>query len=317
MPKNNARGLASLRASTDDERADETLRAMVTACEAAFPHRIRSYLLSGSYAAGGAIQESDLDLGVLFRGSVMDDERQRLFGLSDAIERLSAIRLDVAALDEDHFLPSAPASALEVVTIYGDDVRSELTLEPLAHTLARHLSDATFYVWQMRGLREGLIWPLDYPDPDGEFFGYERYGLFQGRGADEMCAPGSRTIINCATAIAAARLAHASQRTPSKRRCVELYARLAPGESATWLAALYATCKSRWRYRIPESPAERAKLRTLCAPMLAFENDFLAFARPLTQAALAVQDEYIRPRARDRLRWVAYPDFAAPPDSEE
>lgn len=316
MPKRDARGLKPLVASTGDERADETLRALVTACEAAFPYRIRSYLLSGSYAEGDAIQESDLDLGVLFRGGVRDNERQRLFGLSDAIESLRTLRLDVVALDENHYLHGAPASALEVVTIYGDDVSGELTLEPLEHALARHLSAATYYIWQMRGLREDLVWPLNYPDPDGEFFGYERYGLFQGRGADEMYTPGARTILNCATMIATSRLTHAGQRVPSKRRCVELYTRLAPGESAAWLGALYTTCKSSWRYQVPDNLAERAKLRTLCAPMLAFENDFLAFARPLNEVALASRDEYLKPRARDRLRWVTYPDLAPLPNGE-
>jgi predicted nucleotidyltransferase len=311
------RGLMDLSVSTGDERADETLRALVTACEAAFPNRVRSYLLSGSYAEGAAIAASDLDLGALFRGGVTDDERQRLFGLTDAIESLRALRLDVVALDEEQYLRGAPASALEAITIYGDDVRDELALEPLAHALARHLSAATFYIWQMRGLREGLVWPLDFPEPDGEFFGYERYGMFQGRGADEMYTPGARTILNCATMIATSRLTHAGQRVPSKRRCVELYARLAPGEPAEWLASLYAACKARWGYGVPNSPAERAELRTLCAPMLAFENDFLAFARPLNEAALTARDEYSWPRACDRLRWVAYPDLTAPPGGEE
>lgn len=183
------RGPLTLAYSTGDLSADASLRALVTVCEAAFPGRVRSYLLSGSYAEGDAIPESDLDLGVLFLGSMTDDERQRLFGLTDAIESLHAIRLDVAALDEARYLQNAPASALEVITIYGDDVRGELTLEPLAHALARHLSAATYYIWQMRGLRAGLVWPLDYPDPDGEFFGYVRYGYFNGDDAEEMYPP--------------------------------------------------------------------------------------------------------------------------------
>ena len=316
MADHHAPGSSPLAASTGDARADETLRALVTACEAAFSGRVRSYLLSGSYAEGDAIPESDLDLGVLFRGAVTDDERQRLYMLARAIEGPGAIRLDVLALDERQYLRNATADAPEAITVYGDDVRGELTLEPLARARARYLSAATYYIWQMRGLRPGLVWPLDYPDPDGEFFGYERYGYFNGDGAEEMYTPGARTMLNCATMIATARLTHAGQRVPSKRRCVEWYAGLAPGESAAWLAALYAACKGRWRYRVPSDPAERVELRALCAPMLAFENDFLSFARPLNESALAAKDEYSWPRACDRLRWVAYPDLT-PPDSEE
>ena len=75
------RGLLELSAATGDDRADETLRALVTACEAAFPGRVRNYLLSGSYAGGDATPESDLDIGVLFQGTVSDDERRHTVDL--------------------------------------------------------------------------------------------------------------------------------------------------------------------------------------------------------------------------------------------
>ena len=319
MPENN--GLHPSH-TTGDARVDDLLRALMLACEAAFPGRVRSYILSGSYASGDPIPESDLDLGVLFRGAASEGERQQLRVIVREIEGQGAIRLDAVTLDEQRYLNSAPASALEAITLYGEDVRGELTLEPPAHALARQLSAATFYIWQLRGLRAGLVWPLDYPDPGGEFYGYERYAHFNGDDALVLYTPGVRAIVNCATMIASARLGHAGQRVPSKRASVELYATLAPGASATWLTDLYAACKARWRYHLPEDTAERARLRDLCAPMLSFENDFLAFARPLTATALqGPREDYGWPYARDRLRWVSYPDLAPPPatdaDSQE
>lgn len=296
--------------STGDTQADALLRAFIAACAATFPGRIRSYLLSGSYAAGDAIPESDFDLGVLFRDHVTDDEQARLHALVVDIEGAqtgeSTLRLDVVALDEAHALPSAAAGLPEALPIYGDDVRSEMTLEPIERALERQLSAATYYIWQMRGKREGLVWPLEYPDPDGEFYGYERYGYFNGDDALEMYTPGCRTIINAATMIATARLTHSGLRVPSKRRCIAMYAEFAPGATADWLTQLYGACKGRWHYHIPDAPAERALFRDLCAHMLAFENDFLAFARPLNEEALALRDSYGWPRAQDRLRWIGY-----------
>jgi predicted nucleotidyltransferase len=308
MAENDAPRLAH---TTGDERADGLLRALVAACEAAFPGRIRSYLLSGSYAEGDPIPESDLDLGVLFRERVTDGEGQRLHALVREIEAAGAIRLDAVALDEEHALSAAGAGLPEALLIYGEDVRGELTLEPLAHALARHVSAATFYIWQLRGLHAGLVWPLDYPDPGGEFYGYERYAHFNGDDAPVVYTPGIRAILNCATMIATARLTHAGQLVPSKRASVQLYQAFVPDASAAWLADLYTACKARWRYHIPSEPGERAAFRALCAPMLAFENDFLAFARPLTEAALrTAHDDYGWPYARDRLRWIAYPDLS-------
>lgn len=80
--------------STGDLSADASLRALVSACDAAFLDRVRNYLLSGSYARGDANSASDLDLGVVFRGSVSNDERQRLHMLTRDIEASGAIRLE-------------------------------------------------------------------------------------------------------------------------------------------------------------------------------------------------------------------------------
>jgi hypothetical protein len=296
---------------TGDVAVDTMMRVLVAACEAAFPGRVWSYLLSGSYAEGDPIPGSDLDLGILFRGDVTDDEQARLRTLVADMQiaqtDASAPRLDVIALDETYTLQSASAGLAEARPIYGEDVRGIMLLEPLEHALARHLSAATFYIWQMRGQRAGLVWPLNYPDPAGEFFGYDRYGYFNGDDAPEMYTPGARTIINCATMIATAQMTHAGLRVPSKRRCVAMFADFAPSATADWLARIYDACKLRWRYRVPDAPAERALLRNLCAPMLAMENDFLAFARPLNRVALTQHDNYASPRAQDRVRWVAYP----------
>jgi nucleotidyltransferase-like protein len=307
-----------LTTNIENPEADALLRALVAACEAAFPGRIRSYMLSGSYASGDPIPESDLDLGILFRGTATDGERQRLRALLRAIEGHGVVRLDAVALSEDQYLQNAYAGALEAIPIYGEDVRGEVTLEELARAWPRHLSAATYYTWQLRGLRAGLVWPVDYPEPDGEFYGYERYGYFNGDDPDKMYTPGCRTIVNCATMIATARLTRAGQRIPSKRASVERYRAFAPGEVSDWLAALYDACKMRWSYHIPNDPAERAALRDLFTPMLAFENDFLAFARPLTEEALrTAHDEADWTYARDRLRWIAYPDLGAPQDSHD
>ena len=66
-----------LRLSTGDAVVDRVLRGYVAAFVAAFPGRLRCFVVAGSYAEGTATPLSDLAGGPVFRGPTSLDERQR------------------------------------------------------------------------------------------------------------------------------------------------------------------------------------------------------------------------------------------------
>ena len=69
--------------------------------ELVFPDRIRSYYLTGSYADDTAVSASDLDLLIVFKDHITDDERNMVWELSDNASLLASIFLDLEGIGED------------------------------------------------------------------------------------------------------------------------------------------------------------------------------------------------------------------------
>ena len=108
------------------------------------------------------------------------------------------------------------------------------------------------------GYAAALRWPLA-PDPADAFFGYD---LVDTRLVLKTVLLGATVRVLLATGI----------RCRSKLDAVRQYGELFGGETAVWLATLHERCKMQWHYQIP---ANRAALRTLLRPVLAFENEVL------------------------------------------
>lgn len=295
----------TLAVSTGDPRADETLRGFIAACERAFPGRVRCYPLIGSYVDGSATPESDLDLGVLFKRRLQPGEPERLQQLVAAYQPGSPVRLDVTPFTEEFSLRQATAALKQALVVYGENVVKDARLEPLAKTLRQAIRDAFEHLWLLRQRAEGIVAPLAYPDPDGEFFGYETWGIRRG---DETFVPGLRTLVTAATMMATTLLAlEAGEHTPSKRASVEFYERLIADEWASYLRAVYDLCKTTCQYQIPSEAAERAQLRELCARMPAFENAFLERIWPQIVASLRGEDALARKLCLQCVQRIAYP----------
>ncbi len=78
-------------------------------------------------------------------------------------------------------------------------------------------------------------------------------------------------------------------------------------EWTPFLAAVYDCCRTRWQYRIPAAPADRARLRSICARTLAFENSFLQRYRDFLLAELAAADPAAPQQAVAILGRVPWP----------
>src|SRR5437588_10629218 len=92
-----------LRTATGIASFDELLRGMITLFEMSFPARIRSCYLGGSHSDGTAVghdrspNSSDVDLFVIFRGTVEEDESATFHRLLEACQLISPISLDAQA----------------------------------------------------------------------------------------------------------------------------------------------------------------------------------------------------------------------------
>ncbi|HET8627481.1 MAG TPA: nucleotidyltransferase domain-containing protein [Thermomicrobiales bacterium] len=285
--------------STGDERADGAIRRVVAAFEAAFPGRVRGYYVEGSHADRTPVAASDLDLAVVFRGAVGEDERSAAAALARECAARDPVELDAGVLGEADLARGAtPMFKLAGRCVHGEDIRDRVPLMPLADWTRDRMHASYWLAVHVFGRPVPVAPPFDYPDPAGEFYGYDRREV---RLADGAPARSTRDLIRVtgwmATALVALR---AGRYVARKRDCHVLYRECIGDEWAPLLAEIYTRCRGEWHCLVPDDPADRRRLRALCARALAFENHFLAQYRPFLLAELRAGDA----ARRDRARWV-------------
>jgi predicted nucleotidyltransferase len=174
--------LIDLHFSSGSEEADRILSVVIGIWESVFPNRIRAYYLFGSYAAGTADSTSDLDLAVLFKqefqSSQETDQAQRLCEYLEALQ--PAPFVDMFYVSEGSVQQSDRVSVALLlkrssVLLYGEDTRQYITAEPDERYIRDAMHIPYFNSKFGRPDLDVLTFPLDYPDPQGELLGYDRW----------------------------------------------------------------------------------------------------------------------------------------------
>jgi len=192
------------------------------------------------------------------------------------------------------------------ILLFGDDIREAVPLKP-RDSYIRDTAHFPFQVFaRLRGNPEHLIFPLAYPDPNGEFYGYDRRQMRMPDGTMMHC---TKDLVLSTLCAATARIAlEAGQCVISKRDCLPLYRIWINDQWTDFVEAIYETCRNQWSYLVPRDCAQRRHLRALCERELAFENDFLARYRQYLLQELQHPDDAIKLHAVTRLGHLRYYD---------
>ncbi|MBD2003014.1 MULTISPECIES: nucleotidyltransferase domain-containing protein [Cyanophyceae] len=299
----------TLTASTGVEKVDAIACEIIGKVGESFPGRIRGYYLEGSYADGTAVATSDIDLRVVFKGSLTSAERQEFAQISDECQKNTSIELGITADSEEAlFRIGAVRFQKGTLLIYGEDIRPLVPIKPIdSYTLdSMHFPYRLFA--QMRGNPEVLTFPLDYPDPEGEFYGCDRRQM---RASDGTIHYGTKDLVLNVLCPATALIAlDAGQYVVTKRECVIQYRKWINDEWTALVEDIYEQCRNHWNYRVPEAEADRKQLREYCKSALAFENYFLWRYKAFLLAELQHPDEFRQLYAVKRLGQIIYPDQA-------
>ena len=289
--------------STGNQRVDNILRGVIGIFETVFPDRIRGYYLVGSYADGTAISTSDIDMKILFKNRFRDNiERKNsqqiceyCFGL------ISPIAGDVTAKDEE---TAFSTSTLQLrikagsLLVYGEDIRDQISLLPLDQSIRDVMFRAYVFCFTDR-LRPNLkarVYPLDYPDPSDEFYGYTYKG-------------GTTVFISVVSAVATAIVASKAKKYVfTKNDSLKLYKKYINDEWTVLLEAASEKIRKQWEYQIPENRDERQQLREICRQALAFENHFLIIYKDFLLTELRDAEDKDKLLAVKRLGEIIYPD---------
>jgi hypothetical protein len=310
-----------LLAETGIEQIDSILRGLVGLFEVSFPGRIRGCFLTGSYSDGTAVDlgrtlhSSDIDLLVVFKDTVAEGEGESFRRIVQACRQISPTQLDVHAVDEDDLWqqPTLLTVLLKIssMPIYGEDIRAALPQMPLPNYILNLIDYGVYHMGIHRQGGQRITYPLTvplscpvaYPDPSGEFYGYDftSASLGQRRGTRVLI------VITCwiATTILALKTGrYAGRKSESIQLCKQY---LSDDQRAQFAATLYDTCKGQWGYAIPENRQERAHLRGFCRDALALENDYLLLCRDYLLGRLRDGSDDEKMQAARTLQNVVYP----------
>lgn len=267
--------MTKLRYSTGSDQVDAFVRRTIGEFERTFPGRVRAYYLIGSYAERSATPISDLDLVVLFAESQSEEERRGVQRLEAVLSAACPVRLDLATSGEKDATWEKHHLKWGSQLLFGEDIRKRLPQPPPDPTgVRRSFHYAQRHLQLLRG-GTALAYPLAYPDPAGEFFGYD--AVRDPSWYPPGTAHGLRELVNAVSLAASALLTRATgRRSATKGQTVAFYAECVGGPWADYVEALYRNAKIRWGYLVLEEPRERRLLRQLCAQTLGFENHFLA-----------------------------------------
>ena len=276
--------------ATASPAVNQTLTTLIHRLEAAFPGRIRAYYLHGSYADGSAIDTSDIDLSVIFKNFFLTDtEAQDAHNLIANLPTPAQIDLSI---EEEAALgfQADPTFKLAGQLLYGEEIRPQLPLMSIEAWTRDRMHTSYWRLGRLFHRTPPLHWPLTYPDPSDEFYGYIRRPL---RLEDGNEITSTRDLIRAVGWMATAIIAWRAKRYVARKADIyPIYKETISKEliSDPWgefIEEVYQCCKVEWRYRIPD---QRHALRDLCSRTLAFENHFLAIYRDYLLQEFATGD---------------------------
>ena len=304
--------MVNLLASTDVKIVDQIIGEIVRRGELYFPGRIRGYYLVGSYAVGEAVASSDIDMVIPFKDNISAQEKQLFSAFKQDCQQLSPLAIDLTPIGEVQlFQTGGVRFQTASLLIYGEDIRAAVPLK----LVAEHIRDTMHAQYplfaRVRGNPSRLIFPLDYPDPTGEFLGYDCRSM---RLADGTIGPGIKDLVINVLCPAEALILYKTNRYLGsgswKRNCATQY-RISINDEWTQLVAdVYEYGCKKWAYLVPEVTEERQRLRKLCEQALGFENHFLLQYKDYVLAQLPQVDSYVQLRYVQRLGEIIYPDAA-------
>jgi hypothetical protein len=245
-----------------------------------------------------------LDGLVVFKGELLADESRQFGEVIDEQSRRVGMVVDFLPKGEAELLREGdlPTKAASRTLVYGEDIRRAVPAASLWRYLAEVMRGSWFYLLLVRGNAETLGLPLDYPDPNSEFYGYERNGL---RSLDGWDQTGTKALVGgitlAATTLVGIRAGVVIVRSADS---VTAYRDHIGDNWTAWLAQLYLCCKQRWNYRIPQAAADRQELRELCRQTLDFENHYLQECWQYLHEQLSVTDSSRAAVAADCLRVI-------------
>ncbi|KPJ65976.1 MAG: hypothetical protein AMJ43_09510 [Coxiella sp. DG_40] len=249
---------------------------------------------------------SDIDLFIIFRDSFLPDEEMQARQFFQYCKLISPLDLELPISDEKSlFTVNSVALKMNSLLIYGEDMREKIVLPFIDEYIRQVIFFPKRYFGSVLRNMETLVYPLNYPNPDGEFYGYDK--KIDSR--DEFDIRSTKWLVVNVCWIATAIIAMKARRyVAAKSHCIRLYRESINDEWTNYLDFIYLKCKILWGYQIPKKKNDRRLLRDICKRTLAFENHFLNIYKDYLLSELSSNVEDNKLLALRKMAEIVYPD---------
>jgi hypothetical protein len=298
--------------STKNPRIDRILQGTIGIFEQVFPDRIRGYYLRGSHGNGSSIPNSDLDLYTIFKEDFRDaTEIQNAVKLCESCALMSPILLEIAPGGEIHLSRSEHAGIalnfkLRTQFLYGEDIRNNIAMPPSDAWIRWAVHAPLSSLKAAYPNTDILVYPLNYPESEAEFYGYDRQTIPYPDGIER---PSTKLLIALVCWMATALIAlQTGDYIGSKKEAIDSYKTHIDDEWTNLIERVYEQCRNRWHYLIPNEREERQILRSLCQKTLAFSNHFLTIYRTFLLNELRNEQVENRILAMKYMKQIIYPN---------
>jgi hypothetical protein len=295
---------------TDHPKINQILQGIIGVFEKVFLGRIRGYYLQGSFGQRSAVTNSDLDLYVIFKDNFSSPvEVETAISLSQSCVQISPVLLEIKLGAELHLHKSTNAGIalnFKYTTqfLYGEDIRDQIPVPSVNDWVQWAMSAPQASLMVTRSTKT-LIFPLRQPDPEAEFYGYDRQTIPDADGIDR---PSSKWLVATVGWIATALVAcQTEQYVGSKGEIVQLYKTQIHDQWTGLVEQVYEQCRNRWNYLIPNEEADRQKLRSLCQNALEFSNYYMMVYRDFILRELSEESSKNQLQCLKCLAHIIYP----------
>lgn len=311
---------------TGIEKVDLILQGFIGVMEISFPGRVRCYYLGGSYSDGTGIDigktmhSSDLDLFVIFKERLQEEDGAKFGELVRSCNQLSAIVLDAHPESEEDLCQEDKSPTIlnmiikdSSLLLYGEDIKDKIAPLPLDSYMS-HVINHGFYhsgIARQNGkppafpLTVPLSYPLHYIEPEGEFYGYNHRSK---KSNGELDQDGTRLLVAMALWPATIIMGLKTGRyTGTKGGSVRLYRETVNDEWTPLVEAIFNKCKIEWHYTMPSAAEDRQFLRDLCRQVLDLENYAYGLCKDYLLGVLEEKEDCHKLEALVCLQSIVYP----------
>lgn len=301
--------------STGTERIDALLTSYFSELASQFAGRLGSIYLVGSTTDGAADQISDVDGLVILAGPPSPEDQHTFKSVTSAWSTRGGTILDFGLVpDEELFARGALGKKTgSWVLLYGEDIRELIPPMSVEQYTDAVMRGSFTCLRHTRGGSDALAYPLTYPDPNGEFYGYERRGF---RDFDGWRSPGTKALVNTVSLAATTLVAmQTGFCATSRRESFVAYRERIGGQWAPLLDEIHIRCRDTWAYRVPDVAEDRQLLRALCHDVLAFENEYVLSCIRYLRSKVTSNEAGAAERAAETLSQILYDPVSLTPSA--